>query len=108
TLRGGARLTKRNLYLQATNSAMAGPLKPLIPGVVMKTNKLLKGSYDAKPFLCREYLSGQSAKSGHAVSISLNGESHCGVEGTRESRSLHRGRRPYSGAPQGHYEFSYV
>uniref|UniRef100_A0A671T8B7 Cytochrome b-c1 complex subunit Rieske, mitochondrial n=1 Tax=Sinocyclocheilus anshuiensis TaxID=1608454 RepID=A0A671T8B7_9TELE len=28
-----------------------------------------------KPFLCREYLSGQSAKSGHAVSISLSARS---------------------------------
>lgn len=91
-------------YLQATNYAVAGPLKPLIPGVVMKTDKLLMDT--KKPFLCRESLSGQSAKSGLAVSVSLNGESHCGVEWNRESRSLRSGRRPYSGAPQGHYEFS--
>lgn len=65
-------------YLQATNYAVAGPLKPLIPGVVMKTDKLLMDT--KKPFLCRESLSGQSAKSGLAVSVSLNGESHCGVE----------------------------
>ncbi|XP_026071129.1 cytochrome b-c1 complex subunit Rieske, mitochondrial [Carassius auratus] len=57
-------------YLQATNYAVAGPLKPLIPGVVMKTDKLLMDT--KKPFLCRESLSGQSAKSGLAVSVSLN------------------------------------
>lgn len=62
-------------YLQATNYVVAGPLKPLIPGVVMKADKLLTDT--KKPFLCRESLSGQSAKSGLAVSTSLNGESHC-------------------------------
>uniref|UniRef100_A0A673MKK8 Cytochrome b-c1 complex subunit Rieske, mitochondrial n=1 Tax=Sinocyclocheilus rhinocerous TaxID=307959 RepID=A0A673MKK8_9TELE len=62
-------------YLQATNSAVAGPLKPLIPGVIMKTDKLSSVLDTKKPFLCREYLYGQSAKSGHAVSVSLSARS---------------------------------
>ncbi|XP_056317963.1 cytochrome b-c1 complex subunit Rieske, mitochondrial [Danio aesculapii] len=60
-------------YLQATNYAVAGPLKPLIAGVVVKSDSLLVDT--KKPFLCRESLSGQSAKSGLAVSSSLNARS---------------------------------
>lgn len=65
-------------YLQATNYAVAGPLKALVPGVVVKSDKLLMDV--KKPFLCRESLAGQSAKTGLSVSSSINGESHCGLE----------------------------
>lgn len=60
-------------YLQVTSFAVAGPLKALAPGVVLKSDKVL---LDLKrPFLCRESLSGQSPRTGPAVYASLNGES---------------------------------
>lgn len=65
-------------YLQATNYAVAGPLKALVPGVVVKSDKILMDV--KKPFLCRESLSGQSAKGGLSVSASINGESNSGLE----------------------------
>ncbi|XP_071774436.1 cytochrome b-c1 complex subunit Rieske, mitochondrial [Centroberyx gerrardi] len=57
-------------YMQATNFAVAGPLKALIPGVVVKGEKILLDT--KKPFLCRESLSGQSPKTGPAVTVSIN------------------------------------
>ncbi|TRY74239.1 hypothetical protein DNTS_020511 [Danionella cerebrum] len=60
-------------YLQATNNVVAGQLKPLITGVVLKSEKLLLDA--KKPFLCRESLSGQSAKTGLTVTSSLSGRS---------------------------------
>uniref|UniRef100_A0A8C8H9J2 Ubiquinol-cytochrome c reductase iron-sulphur subunit N-terminal domain-containing protein n=1 Tax=Oncorhynchus tshawytscha TaxID=74940 RepID=A0A8C8H9J2_ONCTS len=57
-------------YLQATNYAVAGPLKALIPGVVVKGEKVLVDT--KKPFLTRESLNGQSPKTGPAVSVSIN------------------------------------
>lgn len=59
-------------YMQATAFAVAGPLKPLVPGVVVKAEKFLMDP--KKPFLCRETLSGQSPKTGPAVTVSINGE----------------------------------
>ncbi|MBN3283744.1 UCRI protein, partial [Polyodon spathula] len=58
-------------YLQATSYVVAGQLKPLVPGVVVNTGKVLTDV--KKPFLCRESLSGQSPKTGPAVSASING-----------------------------------
>ncbi|XP_063044394.1 cytochrome b-c1 complex subunit Rieske, mitochondrial [Engraulis encrasicolus] len=56
-------------YLQATNFAVAGPLKPLVAGVVIKSEKVL---LDAKqPFLTRESLSGKSPTTGPALSASI-------------------------------------
>ncbi|KAJ8417728.1 hypothetical protein AAFF_G00225710 [Aldrovandia affinis] len=57
-------------YLQATNFVVAGPLKALAPGVVMKGEQMLLDT--KKPFLCRESLDGQSPKTGPAVSVSIN------------------------------------
>jgi len=57
-------------YLQATNFAVAGPLKALIPGVVVKGEKVLLDV--KKPFLCRESMSGQSPTTGPAISASIN------------------------------------
>uniref|UniRef100_A0A3B4XL44 Ubiquinol-cytochrome c reductase iron-sulphur subunit N-terminal domain-containing protein n=1 Tax=Seriola lalandi dorsalis TaxID=1841481 RepID=A0A3B4XL44_SERLL len=59
-------------YLQATAFAVAGPLKALVPGVVVKGEKILLDP--KKQFLCRESLSGQSPKTGPAVTVSINGE----------------------------------
>ncbi|XP_007568269.1 cytochrome b-c1 complex subunit Rieske, mitochondrial [Poecilia latipinna] len=58
-------------YMQATAFAVAGPLKPLVPGVFVKAEKFLMDP--KKPFLCRETLSGQSPKTGPAVTVSING-----------------------------------
>lgn len=61
-------------YLQATNFAVAGPLKPLVAGVVIKSEKVL---LDAKqPFLTRESLSGKSPTTGPALSASITGKSN--------------------------------
>lgn len=60
-------------YMQATAVAVAGPLKALVPGVVVKGEKILLDP--KKPFLCRETLSGQSPKTGPAVTVRLNGKS---------------------------------
>ncbi|XP_033986437.1 cytochrome b-c1 complex subunit Rieske, mitochondrial isoform X2 [Trematomus bernacchii] len=58
-------------YMQATAVAVAGPLKALVPGVVVKGEKILLDP--KKQFLCRESLSGQSPKTGPAVTVSING-----------------------------------
>ncbi|XP_037553569.1 cytochrome b-c1 complex subunit Rieske, mitochondrial [Nematolebias whitei] len=58
-------------YMQATAFTVAGPLKALVPGVVTKEEKILLDT--KKPFLCRESLSGQSPKTGPAVTVSING-----------------------------------
>ncbi|XP_058485426.1 cytochrome b-c1 complex subunit Rieske, mitochondrial [Solea solea] len=58
-------------YLQATAFTVAGPLKPLVPGVVVTSEKILLDP--KKPFLCRESLSGQTPKTGPAVTASVNG-----------------------------------
>lgn len=60
-------------YMQATAFAVAGPLKALIPGVVVKGETVLLNP--KKQFLCRESLNGQSPKTGHAVTVSINGKS---------------------------------
>ena len=59
--------------MQATAFTVAGPLKPLVPGVVVTGEKVLLDP--KKPFLCRESLSGQSPRTGPAVTVSINGES---------------------------------
>ncbi|XP_013862601.1 cytochrome b-c1 complex subunit Rieske, mitochondrial [Austrofundulus limnaeus] len=58
-------------YMQATAFTVAGPLKALVPGVVMKGEKVLMDP--KKPFLCRESLNGQSPKTGPAVTASISG-----------------------------------
>lgn len=60
-------------YMQATAFTVAGPLKSLVPGVVVKGEKILLDP--KKQFLCRESLSGQSPKTGPAVTVSINGKS---------------------------------
>lgn len=59
-------------YMQATAFAVAGPLKALVPGVVVKSEKILLNP--KKQFLCRESLNGQSPKTGPAVTVSINGK----------------------------------
>lgn len=63
-------------YMQATAVAVAGPLKALVPGVVVKGEKILFNP--KKQFLCRESLTGQSPKTGPAVTVSVNGKSVIG------------------------------
>uniref|UniRef100_A0A8C4XCI6 Cytochrome b-c1 complex subunit Rieske, mitochondrial n=1 Tax=Erpetoichthys calabaricus TaxID=27687 RepID=A0A8C4XCI6_ERPCA len=58
-------------YLQSTAFAVASPLKPLAPGVAIQAKKVLQDV--KKPFLCRESLNGQCAKTGPVVTVSLNG-----------------------------------
>ncbi|XP_072321039.1 cytochrome b-c1 complex subunit Rieske, mitochondrial [Eucyclogobius newberryi] len=58
-------------YLQATAYTVAGPLKPLVPGVVVKSEKFLLDP--KKPLLCRESMNGQCPKTGPAISVSING-----------------------------------
>lgn len=58
-------------YMQATAFAVAGPLKALVPGVVVKGENILLNP--KKKFLCRESLNGQSPKTGPAVTVSING-----------------------------------
>nr|XP_046233489.1 cytochrome b-c1 complex subunit Rieske, mitochondrial [Scatophagus argus] len=58
-------------YIQATAFVVAGPLKVLVPGVVIKGKEILFNPN--KQFLCRESLSGQSPKTGPAVTVSING-----------------------------------
>uniref|UniRef100_A0A3Q3M9U8 Ubiquinol-cytochrome c reductase, Rieske iron-sulfur polypeptide 1 n=1 Tax=Labrus bergylta TaxID=56723 RepID=A0A3Q3M9U8_9LABR len=58
-------------YMQATAFTVAGPLKALVPGVVVKGEKILLDT--KKKFLCRETLTGQSPKTGPAVTVSING-----------------------------------
>ncbi|KAG7468521.1 hypothetical protein MATL_G00144060 [Megalops atlanticus] len=60
-------------YLQATNFAVAGPLKAIVPGVVVKGEKVLLDT--KKPLLCRESLAGQSPKTGPAISVSISARS---------------------------------
>uniref|UniRef100_A0A3B5A2V6 Ubiquinol-cytochrome c reductase iron-sulphur subunit N-terminal domain-containing protein n=1 Tax=Stegastes partitus TaxID=144197 RepID=A0A3B5A2V6_9TELE len=57
-------------YMQATAFTVAGPLKALVPGVVVKSEKILLNP--KKQFLCRESLAGQSPKTGPAVTVSIN------------------------------------
>ncbi|KAK7913008.1 hypothetical protein WMY93_013219 [Mugilogobius chulae] len=57
--------------MQATAYTVAGPLKPLVPGVVVKSEKFLLDP--KKPLLCRESMNGQCAKTGPAISVSING-----------------------------------
>ncbi|XP_043937595.1 cytochrome b-c1 complex subunit Rieske, mitochondrial [Protopterus annectens] len=56
-------------YLSATSYGVAGPLKPLIPAVVTQTEKLVLDL--KKPFLCRESLNGQAAKTGPVAVASV-------------------------------------
>ncbi|XP_035015872.1 cytochrome b-c1 complex subunit Rieske, mitochondrial [Hippoglossus stenolepis] len=58
-------------YMQATAFAVAGPLKALVPGIVLKGEKILLNPKEK--FLCRESLNGQSPKTGPAVMVSING-----------------------------------
>jgi len=57
-------------YLQATNFAVAGPLKALVPGVIIKSDKVLVDL--KKSFLTRESLNGKSPTTGPAISASIN------------------------------------
>lgn len=59
-------------YMQATSFAVAGPLKTLVPGVVVKRDKILLNL--EKKLTCRESLAGQSPKTGPAVTVSINGK----------------------------------
>lgn len=74
-------------YLQSTSFAVTGPLKALVPGVVLKSDKVLLDP--KRPFLCRESLSGQSPRTGPSVSASLNGESGAVSESQIYLYSLH-------------------
>ncbi|CAB1436160.1 unnamed protein product [Pleuronectes platessa] len=58
-------------YMQATAFAVAGPLKALVPGIVLKGEKILLNPKEK--LLCRETLNGQSPKTGPAVMVSING-----------------------------------
>ncbi|KPP62168.1 cytochrome b-c1 complex subunit Rieske, mitochondrial-like [Scleropages formosus] len=66
----GARAGAFSPYLQATNFAVAGPLKPLIPAFAVKSENVLLDL--KKPFLCRESLSGQCPTRGPTVSLGLS------------------------------------
>ncbi|XP_053743534.1 cytochrome b-c1 complex subunit Rieske, mitochondrial [Synchiropus splendidus] len=57
-------------YLQATAYTVAGPLKALVPGVVVKGEKIVLSP--KTPILCRESLSGQSPRTGPAVTVGIN------------------------------------
>lgn len=59
-------------YMQVTAFAIAGPLKALLPGVVVKGEKILLNQ--KKSLLCRESLNGQSPKTGPALTVSINGK----------------------------------
>lgn len=61
-------------FMQATAFAVAGPLKALVPGVVIKGEGILLNP--KKKFLCRESLNGQSPMTGPAVTVSINGRSY--------------------------------
>ncbi|XP_067905463.1 cytochrome b-c1 complex subunit Rieske, mitochondrial [Heterodontus francisci] len=57
-------------YLSATTYTVASQLKPLVPGVVSTVDAVI---VDLKrPFLCRESMQGQAARSGAAVTAGLN------------------------------------
>lgn len=60
-----------SLYMQATTFSVAGPLKTLIPGVVIKGEKVVIDT--KKQFLCRESLTGQSPRTGPSITVSING-----------------------------------
>ncbi|KAM9494255.1 cytochrome b-c1 complex subunit Rieske, mitochondrial [Clarias gariepinus] len=65
-----ARAGSLSPYFQATNFAVTGPLKALAPGLAVKSDKV---ALDVKrKFLCRESLSGQSPRTGPAVSACLS------------------------------------
>nr|XP_057932926.1 cytochrome b-c1 complex subunit Rieske, mitochondrial [Doryrhamphus excisus] len=57
-------------YMQATSFTIAGPLKALVPGVPVKSERVLLNP--KKLFLCRESLNGQSPKTGPAITVSIN------------------------------------
>ncbi|XP_056134903.1 cytochrome b-c1 complex subunit Rieske, mitochondrial [Lampris incognitus] len=57
-------------YMRATAFAVAGPLKALVPGVVVKGEKHLMDPI--KQFLCRESLNGQCPRTGPAVTVAIN------------------------------------
>lgn len=59
-------------YMQATAFAVAGPLKALVPGIVLKGEKILLNPN--KKHLCRESLTGQSPQKGPAVTTSIGGK----------------------------------
>lgn len=63
-------------YMQATAFAVAGPLKALLPGVVLNGEKIVLNP--KKQFLCRESLNGQSPMRGPVVTVSINGRSFTG------------------------------
>lgn len=59
-------------YLQASTFTVAGPLKALVPGILVKEEKML---FDPKKIiLCRDSMKGQSPKTGPVVSVSIGGE----------------------------------
>ncbi|KAL4630296.1 cytochrome b-c1 complex subunit Rieske, mitochondrial [Arapaima gigas] len=57
-------------YLQATHFAVAGPLKPLVPAFVVRSESVLLDV--KKPFLCRESLNGQCPTRGPTVTVGLS------------------------------------
>lgn len=58
-------------YLSAAAHAVPGPLKPLAPAVARRAEKV---PLDLKrPLLCRESMSGRSARGGLVAGASLNG-----------------------------------
>ncbi|XP_028257153.1 cytochrome b-c1 complex subunit Rieske, mitochondrial [Parambassis ranga] len=67
----GARSGVFSPFMQVTAFAVTGPLKSLVPGVVVKGEKILLNP--KTHFLCRESLSGQSPKTGPAVSVGISG-----------------------------------
>uniref|UniRef100_A0A8C6MDT3 Ubiquinol-cytochrome c reductase iron-sulphur subunit N-terminal domain-containing protein n=1 Tax=Nothobranchius furzeri TaxID=105023 RepID=A0A8C6MDT3_NOTFU len=65
-------------YMQSTVHAVAGPLKALVPGVVVKGESVLVDT--KKMFLSRESLRGQSPMTGPAVTVSINADSSTGSD----------------------------
>ncbi|MGH0131481.1 UNVERIFIED_CONTAM: hypothetical protein FKN15_077123 [Acipenser sinensis] len=89
-------------YLQATSYVVAGQLKPLVPGVVVNTEKVLKDV--KKPFLCRESLSGQSPKTGPAVSASINARSSLQRGRLMPTATMNQTEETYSGDSYWYHE----
>ncbi|XP_062845740.1 cytochrome b-c1 complex subunit Rieske, mitochondrial [Trichomycterus rosablanca] len=58
-------------YLQASHSPVSAPLRALVPGIALGTDKRLLLDVK-KPFLCRESLNGLSPKTAHPVSCCLS------------------------------------
>ncbi|XP_023678496.1 cytochrome b-c1 complex subunit Rieske, mitochondrial [Paramormyrops kingsleyae] len=68
-----ARCGSLSPYLQATNYAVPGPLKALVPVFVTKVDKV---PLDVKkPILCRESLTGQSPRTAPAISVGISAPS---------------------------------